>query len=390
MGERVFAAERIQKKRIRRGKVEYFVKWKGWSPKYNTWEPEENILDSRLIHAFNTGLDRDVIPKKRGPKPKKLKLQESEKMEESSSSEDSDDSDDDTKRADDGSDTTEDDEPPGLEKETKMDNTKSDESGNSAKKDENDKIGGSSSLNSDTQKASDHDASHSSNSPPPPILIPIKRPRGRPRGRPPLNSRAMRPPTLSAVRRGGHVTSERGRGRGRGGFSVSTRGRGRGRGRVGRPPRSFKTAGRGRDRGSSLAIRKPLLLSGIRKEKKFREKENLKDLKRTFPNLSQLKPSNSNFFKERKNSLQGINIVEKELKNGTERFQFPKATEIKEYWSPPENVKTILDQVLITDVTMDGGSTITVKESVSNDSGFFKVRENEAETDQTKDNKSNT
>uniref|UniRef100_T1JG96 Chromo domain-containing protein n=1 Tax=Strigamia maritima TaxID=126957 RepID=T1JG96_STRMM len=52
VGERVFAAECIQKKRVRKGQVEYYVKWKGWSPKYNTWEPEENILDARLLEAF--------------------------------------------------------------------------------------------------------------------------------------------------------------------------------------------------------------------------------------------------------------------------------------------------------------------------------------------------
>lgn len=51
-GEHVFAVESIEKKRSRKGKVEYLVKWRGWSPKYNTWEPEENILDPRLLDAF--------------------------------------------------------------------------------------------------------------------------------------------------------------------------------------------------------------------------------------------------------------------------------------------------------------------------------------------------
>uniref|UniRef100_A0A673W3H8 Chromobox homolog 8a (Pc class homolog, Drosophila) n=1 Tax=Salmo trutta TaxID=8032 RepID=A0A673W3H8_SALTR len=52
VGERVFAAESIIKQRIRRGRMEYLVKWKGWSKKYSTWEPEENILDARLFAAF--------------------------------------------------------------------------------------------------------------------------------------------------------------------------------------------------------------------------------------------------------------------------------------------------------------------------------------------------
>uniref|UniRef100_A0A3B1JMZ7 Chromo domain-containing protein n=1 Tax=Astyanax mexicanus TaxID=7994 RepID=A0A3B1JMZ7_ASTMX len=56
VGERVFAAESIIKRRIRRGRMEYLVKWKGWSQRYSTWEPEENILDERLFAAFEERL----------------------------------------------------------------------------------------------------------------------------------------------------------------------------------------------------------------------------------------------------------------------------------------------------------------------------------------------
>ncbi|XP_072098412.1 chromobox protein homolog 8b isoform X2 [Mobula birostris] len=54
VGERVFAAESLLKRRIRKGRVEYLVKWKGWSPK----EREREMYG----------------PKKRGPKPKTFLL----------------------------------------------------------------------------------------------------------------------------------------------------------------------------------------------------------------------------------------------------------------------------------------------------------------------------
>lgn len=73
--DRVYAAERIIQKRMRKGKVEYRVKWKGWSQKHNTWEPEENILDSRLIAMYEQLLKGNSTPSKRGPK-KKEKVQD--------------------------------------------------------------------------------------------------------------------------------------------------------------------------------------------------------------------------------------------------------------------------------------------------------------------------
>ncbi|XP_058509750.1 chromobox protein homolog 8a [Solea solea] len=76
VGESVFAAESIIKRRIRRGRWEYLVKWKGWSKKYSTWEPEENILDVRLFTAFEEReREREQFgPKKRGPKPETFLL----------------------------------------------------------------------------------------------------------------------------------------------------------------------------------------------------------------------------------------------------------------------------------------------------------------------------
>ncbi|CDQ85769.1 unnamed protein product [Oncorhynchus mykiss] len=76
-GEHVFAVEGIEKKRIRKGKIEYLVKWRGWSPKYNTWEPEENILDPRLLVAFQNRERQEQLMgyRKRGPKPKHLLVQ---------------------------------------------------------------------------------------------------------------------------------------------------------------------------------------------------------------------------------------------------------------------------------------------------------------------------
>jgi len=85
LGDQVFAAEAITKKRFKKGKTEYLVKWKGWSPRYSTWEPEENILDPRLIQQF-TQKEADRIAEssgnpgaKRGRKPKVEKEKEQPK-----------------------------------------------------------------------------------------------------------------------------------------------------------------------------------------------------------------------------------------------------------------------------------------------------------------------
>lgn len=71
-GEQVFAAEEIKQKRIRNGKVEFLIKWKGWSNKHNTWEPEGNILDTRLLGNFEAKVRREAMGISRpGRKPKR-------------------------------------------------------------------------------------------------------------------------------------------------------------------------------------------------------------------------------------------------------------------------------------------------------------------------------
>uniref|UniRef100_A0A8C5E9T3 Chromobox protein homolog 8-like n=1 Tax=Gouania willdenowi TaxID=441366 RepID=A0A8C5E9T3_GOUWI len=76
IGDQVFAVESITKKRVRKGNVEYLLKWQGWSPKYSTWEPEDNILDPRLVLAYeeNQEKNRALAYRKKGLRPRRLLL----------------------------------------------------------------------------------------------------------------------------------------------------------------------------------------------------------------------------------------------------------------------------------------------------------------------------
>ncbi|KAL5019203.1 hypothetical protein ScPMuIL_004925 [Solemya velum] len=372
MGERVFAAECIQKKRIKKGKVEYFVKWKGWSPKYNTWEPEENILDSRLIAAYNnmSQQDKDLTPHRRGPKPKKFKSLDSPSGDRQDSSElEIDDSDSD-ETDDQSTNTDQRDEIP--KPETKLESKTSSQTSpivtevvSPLGKIENRYIDP---KNETKEKPKESPLlKQQSHSPSPPPLIPyvpVKRGRGRP---PKFPKFLNRPPHLTQMP-------------------------------VVAPPPVKKTPGR---RGRPPLLHKNLLgrinvpkrpyhrqkdkispKSTLNGESEHTEKKTLKKKDIPFsannsdhsPRSCQERPKDSK--RETLHSMQGISILEKEKegKNCDSADKIiPKPVELRNYWAPPSSLKTLLNQVFITDVTTNDG-TITVKESES-ETGFFRDRD---------------
>lgn len=81
---RTYTVERLLKRRKRKvrsknslsfhlsffqGRTEYLVKWKHYDKSHNSWEPEENILDTSLIDIYKK---QKKSPSRRTSSPKKL------------------------------------------------------------------------------------------------------------------------------------------------------------------------------------------------------------------------------------------------------------------------------------------------------------------------------
>eukprot|EP01099_Mayorella_cantabrigiensis_P001840 TRINITY_DN1806_c0_g1_i2.p1 TRINITY_DN1806_c0_g1~~TRINITY_DN1806_c0_g1_i2.p1 ORF type:complete len:236 (+),score=75.14 TRINITY_DN1806_c0_g1_i2:48-755(+) len=64
-----FIVEKILKKRIKGGKVEYLLKWEGYSEQESTWEREEDLNCPELIQKYEDENKTAGQAKKRGRKP---------------------------------------------------------------------------------------------------------------------------------------------------------------------------------------------------------------------------------------------------------------------------------------------------------------------------------
>ena len=63
----VYVVERILDCRVKGGETEYKIKWKGWTMKEYTWEPEAHLVDygaDEIVKEWHTKNANKIDPKK--------------------------------------------------------------------------------------------------------------------------------------------------------------------------------------------------------------------------------------------------------------------------------------------------------------------------------------
>ena len=78
---KMYEVEAVVGKRKKKGRVEYLIKWKGYSEFENTWEPESNLNESALEEASAYGIDNETqVAKKRSLEQQSCPSEQNKKL----------------------------------------------------------------------------------------------------------------------------------------------------------------------------------------------------------------------------------------------------------------------------------------------------------------------
>merc|ERR1712083_68912 len=62
---KIWDVEEVVKKRVKKGEVEYYLKWKGLEDVYNTWEPRKTVKHDNIVKRFEAEERKSLKAKKR-------------------------------------------------------------------------------------------------------------------------------------------------------------------------------------------------------------------------------------------------------------------------------------------------------------------------------------